>query len=58
LINTNALVKEYDYIFTGLNTEVINFDISIDSAWQISIPQWSALNTYYNFVQGVIYANR
>ncbi len=55
LINSNNLVKEYDYIFTGLNTEVINFDISIDSAWQISIPQWSALNTYYNFVQGPIF---
>lgn len=48
LIQSNALVKEYDYLYTGLNTEVIRFDISIDNAWQIAIPQWSALNSYYN----------
>jgi hypothetical protein len=35
-----------------LNTEVINFDISIDSAWQLSQPQWLALNNYSNSTQG------
>ena len=48
LASTNALVKEYDYIYTGLNTEIIKYDISIDNAWQIALPQWSALNSYYN----------
>ena len=50
----NALVKEYDYIYTGLNTEVIKFDISIDNAWTLSIPQWASMNSYYNFTAGPI----
>lgn len=29
----NRLVKEYQYLFTGLNTEVINFDINANFAW-------------------------
>ena len=57
LISQNALIKEYDYVYTGLNTEVVRFDISIDNAWQIALPQWSALNTYYNFAQSKSYAN-
>ena len=56
LVGKKALVKEYDYIYTGLNTEVINFDISIDAAWQVSIPLWSAMNSYYNYTQGPKYS--
>jgi hypothetical protein len=52
LASAGALTKVYDYIYTGLNTEVINFDISIDSAWQLSQPQWLALNNYSNSTQG------
>ena len=57
LIGLNALVKEYDYIYTGLNTEVINLDLSIDSAWQITMPQWSGLNTHYNYTIPPLYNN-
>jgi len=49
-----ALVKEYDYLYTGLNTEIIKFDISVDSAWALSIPQFAAMNSYYNFTAGPI----
>lgn len=57
LSGSGALVKIYDYIYTGLNTEVINLDISINTAFQLSQPQWLALNTYHNFTQGPLYAN-
>jgi hypothetical protein len=57
LSSSGALVKVYNYIYTGLNTEVINLDINIDTHFQLSQPQWLALNTYHNFTQGPLYAN-
>jgi len=33
------LRKEYDYIFTGMNTEVLKFDISINFNWAVSVPK-------------------
>jgi len=33
------LRKEYDYIFTGMNTEVLKFDISINFNWAVSVPR-------------------
>lgn len=32
------LCKQYDYIFTGLNTEVEKFDIEINFRWAVSAP--------------------
>lgn len=32
------LSKQYDYIFTGKNTEVIKFDISVNFRWAVSVP--------------------
>lgn len=32
------LVKQYDYIFTGLNTEIEKFDISLNFRWAVSVP--------------------
>jgi hypothetical protein len=57
LSSSGALVKIYDYIYTGLNTEIINLDISINTAFQLSQPQWLALNTYHNFTQGPLYGD-
>jgi hypothetical protein len=53
----NALVKQYNYIYTGLNTEVLHYDIQIDNLWQLVLPQWEATNTYHNYTQGPQYAN-
>lgn len=33
------LQKEYNYIFTGKNTDVEKFDINLNFRWQVSIPQ-------------------
>lgn len=33
------LAKRYDYLFTGLNTEVINFDIKHNAAWSALLPR-------------------
>jgi hypothetical protein len=38
-INTGLYKKRYDYIFTGLNTEVINIDIGWNMAWTAIQPQ-------------------
>ena len=32
------LKKKYEYIFTGLNTEVLDYKIELNSAWFISLP--------------------
>jgi hypothetical protein len=39
------LPKKYDYLFTGLNTEVINFDLNFNMAWAASLPR---MDTYYD----------
>lgn len=39
--------KKYEYIFTGLNTEVINFDIKFDVIWAATLPRLDGWN-YYN----------
>lgn len=33
------LSKKYDYLFTGLNTEVLNLDIRFNMNWQASLPR-------------------
>lgn len=33
------LRKEYDYIFTGMNTEVLDFNISFNLSWQAELPK-------------------
>ncbi len=35
IIQENLLRKRYDYIFTGLNTEVLNFDIKFNRAYYV-----------------------
>jgi hypothetical protein len=32
------LVKRYDYMFTGLNTEVLNFDFKFNMNWSATLP--------------------
>jgi len=34
-----TIFKTYDYIFTGLNKEVINFDCKLNAAWYIPLPR-------------------
>jgi hypothetical protein len=38
LIDSKLLRKRYDYIYTGKNTEVIEFDIKIDRAYYAVVP--------------------
>lgn len=33
------MCKRYDYMFTGLNTEVLNFDFKYNFAWNITLPR-------------------
>ena len=56
LIQQNRLAKRYDYIYTGLNTEVLNLDIKIDNYWAINIPTWNQNNSYYQYSQGPLAA--
>lgn len=57
-LSTNgALVKEYDYIYTGLNTEIIRFDINVENAWVLALPQFEATNSYQNYTQGPVFAH-
>ena len=38
--------KRYDYLFTGLNTEVINVDIKFDYLWRALIPMFGGNNVF------------
>jgi len=39
------LKKQYDYIFTGLNTEVERFDINVNFNWAVQVPMFQGQNT-------------
>lgn len=39
------LPKRYDYLFTGLNTEVLNCDLNFNMAWQVQLPLFA---NYFN----------
>lgn len=43
--------KRYDYIFTGMNTDVINFDIKFNTAWQAALPRFGGWEYYNDMVQ-------
>jgi hypothetical protein len=49
---TQRLVKEYDYIYTGLNTEVLQFDIKLQNLWTMQLPSWTQSNSYDQYTQG------
>lgn len=52
MINNNRLAKRYDYIYTGKNTEVINFDVTLENYWAIAQPTWDQAGSYDQFTQG------
>ena len=54
LKNAKALEKLYQYIYTGKNTDIIRFDIKVDNFWAITLPVWEGVNTYSNYVQGLL----
>jgi hypothetical protein len=47
------LVKKYDYIFTGQNTQVINFDAKFAFSWHIPMPKYGGLKTSSDQLSGV-----
>lgn len=44
----NFLKKQYDYIFTGLNTEIEKFDIVVNFRWAVMVPRLKGFNLYGN----------
>lgn len=37
-VNRVFMTKQYDYLFTGLNTEIEKFDINVNFRWAVSVP--------------------
>ncbi len=46
LVDTFEIRKIYHYIFTGLNTEVLNFDLDLSLMWYNEMPIHMGLNTH------------
>lgn len=44
-VNKKILTKKYDYLYTGKNTEVIDFNAKFDLSWFVSIPSQGAAQT-------------
>ena len=40
------LVKRYDYLFTGLNTEVLDLELNLNTAWIASLPLYNGENSF------------
>lgn len=47
-INRGLISKRYDYIYTGLNTEILNFDVSWNFAWTAQLPALAGSRAGYN----------
>lgn len=43
-IETKRLRKKYEYLFTGLNTEIIRFELYFDMLWRAIIPSYGGAN--------------
>ena len=63
---TRRLIKKYEYLFTGLNTEVVDLNIDFDNLWKAIIPLYNGKNfikfntaenkenrEYYNVVERI-----
>lgn len=37
-VQKNLMRKQYDYLFTGMNTEVEKFDINVNFRWAVQVP--------------------
>jgi hypothetical protein len=48
VVNNGLLRKKYEYIFTGKNTEVIDFNISFNLPWQPLLPKLAGARLGYN----------
>lgn len=57
LVNNNLLAKKYEYIYTGRNTDIIKFDVHVESFWSISLPTFLANRTYSQTTQGDVIAD-
>lgn len=55
-IETKRLRKKYEYLFTGLNTEVLNVDLNFDMLWKAIIPSYGGANTLGLNSVGKIYS--
>lgn len=54
LVQNNRLAKRYDYIYTGLNTEVLTFDFKMNMRWAFLQPSWNQGNSYGQYAQGAL----
>lgn len=52
LTANGRLKKRYEWIYTGRNTEVINFDFSVQAAWQMALTAYNQVNNYNQLTQG------
>ena len=55
LTSNNSLKREYDYYYTGLNTEIIKWDVDFQLLWNLDLPQFQANNNYGDFTPGPVY---
>lgn len=44
-VQKSFMHKQYDYLFTGLNTEIERFDISLNFNWAVQVPMYQGQNT-------------
>lgn len=45
IANNCSLVKEYNYLFTGVSDQIIDFDLNIDYSYAINLPRQGGVNT-------------
>lgn len=45
--NKKVLRKRYNYLFTGTNDQILDFNIRISSAWYAAVPKQGGFNTQY-----------
>ena len=54
IVGNRKLRRAYNYVYTGRNTEVIKFDIAINTFWQVAINGYNNQNSYSQQTQGPV----
>ncbi|MCS7316782.1 MAG: hypothetical protein NZZ41_00465 [Candidatus Dojkabacteria bacterium] len=53
----NLLVKRYDYLYTGLNTEVLNLNLNFNNMWASTVPLYDSRNRLNSAEPSIVITN-
>jgi len=58
-VSNNLISKRYNYIFTGENDQILDFDMSFNFGWYVNMPpQGGFFTNYYTKAEGAVFSDK